>query len=164
MEKCRELENTQNTHSPKLGLLTSPYGPLCNVRGRPLPTSWISLLRIIFNSKRGVSYRHPEEVLKTSLHCSISKSKKRPRHRDFCIWSASINVILLKWPPRNIRLTIRKEGIGIACYYNFQKNSRKAPTEKFILQIRNLQLYQNRTFLQVFLYYCRFFSIIVDIF
>ena len=170
----------ENTHSPKLHLWTSPYGPLCNVRGCPLPTSWIRLLqalwgppspfpryRLIFNSKRGVSYRHPDDVLKTSLHGSISKAKKRPRHRDFCIWSASINVIWLKWPPRNIRLTIRKEGIWIACYsklLQFSENSRKEPTEKFILQIRNLQLYQNRTFLQVLLYYCRFFCMIVDIF
>ena len=36
---------------------------------------------------RNVSYRRPEDVLKTSLYGSISKAKKCPRYKDFCIWS-----------------------------------------------------------------------------
>ena len=34
-----------------------------------------------------VPQRRPEDVPKTPLYGSISKAKKHPRDKDFCIWS-----------------------------------------------------------------------------
>ena len=58
--------STTTTHSTKLRpkdvLRVSPFGPLCNAKGRPLPTSWRAPHIVLYVTSRDVPYRRLENA------------------------------------------------------------------------------------------------------